>query len=282
MPEIQLSHGTLRYRDEGSGRPVVLIHGVLVDGTVWERLVPQLAATVRVIVPDLPLGSHRSPMKADADLSPRGLAALIAELLERLELGDVTLVGNDTGGALCQLVAAYHSERIGRLALTNCDSFENFPPPSFAFAVRALKLPGVVATFALLGRLRPMRSATMSLMPLTREAIPDRLVESWVAPLRNRGVRRDLVRVLRGISNDATLEAAKRLPGFDRPALIVWGMRDRFFPFSDAERLAAAIPNARLEQIADARTFVQLDAPERLGELIADFASASVSAPAHP
>src|SRR5881392_822794 len=123
MPDVRLTQGTIQYRDEGEGPVVVLIHGLLVNGSVWERLVPELSGQVRVIVPDLPLGSHRVPMNHDAALSPRGLAALIAELLERLELEDVTLVGNDTGGALCQLVCAWHPDRIGRLVLVNCDAF---------------------------------------------------------------------------------------------------------------------------------------------------------------
>src|SRR5689334_4654183 len=111
MAEVRTTRGTIQYRDEGEGPVVVLIHGLLVNGSVWERLVPELSRQVRCIVPDLPLGSHRIPMNSEADLSPRGLAALIAELLERLELEDVTLVGNDTGGALCQLVCAWHAER---------------------------------------------------------------------------------------------------------------------------------------------------------------------------
>ncbi len=132
MPEIELSPGTVHYRDEGHGPAVVFIHGLLVNGSVWDRVVSELSGQVRCIVPDLPLGAHWISMKDGADLSPPGLARLISELLERLELRDVTLVGNDTGGALCQLVCAHHPERIGRLLLTNCDAFENFPPPAFA------------------------------------------------------------------------------------------------------------------------------------------------------
>ena len=272
MPEIQLPQGTVQYRDEGSGPPVVLIHGLLVNGNVWERVVPTLSARARCIVPDLPLGSHRHAMRDGADLSPLGLAELIADLIARLELDDVTLVGNDTGGALCQLVVAHHPGRIGRLVLTNCDAFEHFPPPAFRFVIRALgRVPGAVAALELFGRARPMRRATMALAPLTVEPVPDELLKSWLAPLRDRGVRRDLVRVLRRISPEHTLDAARRLAEFDRPALIVWGLRDPFFAFSDAERLAATLPDARLERIENARTFVQLDAPEQLAERIAAF-----------
>jgi pimeloyl-ACP methyl ester carboxylesterase len=213
-------------------------------------------------------------MHEQADLSPLGLARLIAELIERLELDDVTLVGNDTGGALCQLVAVHHPERVGRLVLINCDAFENFPPPAFRLVVRALaRVPGAVTALDLLGRLRPMRRATMSIAPLTVEPVPDELLKAWISPLHDRRIRRDLVRALRGISAEYTLDAAKRLAHFDRPALIVWGLRDRFFPFSEAERLAAAIPNAHIEPVENARTFVQLDAPDRVAELVASFAS---------
>jgi pimeloyl-ACP methyl ester carboxylesterase len=272
MPDITLSSGTVEYRDEGAGAPIVLVHGLLVNGRAWERLVPPLAGNARCIVPDLPLGSHRTPMQPDADLSPTGLAALIAELIERLELEDVTLVGNDTGGALCQLVCAHHPERIGRLVLTNCDSFEHFPPPAFRLVVGGLaRVPGAVAALDLLGRSRRIRKTSMSLAPLTVEPPDDTLLKEWVAALHDRRVRRDLVRVLRGIAPRYTLEAAEKLKGFDRPALIVWGMRDRFFPFSDAERLTATLPQAQLERIDNARTFVQLDEPEALAELIAAF-----------
>ncbi len=276
MPEIKLSHGTLQYRDEGTGRPVVLIHGLLVSGRVWDRMIPALAPHARLIVPDLPLGSHRRPMDSDADLSPTGLAALIAELLERLELTEVTLVGNDTGGALCQLVVAEYPRRIGRLVLVNCDAFEDFPPPAFRLLIKALaRVPGAVAALATLGRLRAGRRAALSLAPLTIEPPPDELVESWVAPLRDRRIRRDLIKVLRGISPRYTVAAAERLPAFERPVLIAWGTRDPFFPIEDAERLAALFADSHLERIEGARTFVQMDAPERLAGLIGELIDAN-------
>jgi pimeloyl-ACP methyl ester carboxylesterase len=276
MPEIKLSQGTLQYRDEGNGAPVVMIHGLLVAGNVWDRVVEPLSSHARCIVPDLPLGSHRHAMRPDADLSPAGLAALIAELIEQLELTDVTLVGNDTGGALCQLVVANHPRRIGRLVLTNCDAFEDFPPPAFKLLIKGLaRVPGAVSMLATLARLRAGRRAAMSLAPLTVEPPPDELVESWVAPLRGHAIRRDLIKVLRGISLEHTLSAAERLPLFDRPVLVAWGTRDPFFPLADAKRLVAAFPDARLEEIADAKAFVQMDAPERLAELVTELIPAA-------
>jgi pimeloyl-ACP methyl ester carboxylesterase len=280
MPEIQLSQGVVRYREEGTGTPIVLIHGLLVNGNVWDRLVPLLAAQGRCIVPDLPLGSHSLPMNEGADLSARGLSRLIAEFMERLELEDVTLVGNDTGGALCQLVVAYHPERLGRLVLTSCDAFENFPPPAVRPLLTALKLPGALVTTSVLGRLRAVRRAAFKAMPLTMQPIPDEQVKSWVAPLGDKRIRADLATVVRGIDPAVTIAAAERLRDFDRPALIAWGAEDRFFPFSDAERLAATLPNARLERVPGARAFVQLDAPERLAEMIGSVTNGAATATA--
>src|SRR6478736_2402920 len=280
MPEIQLSQGVVRYREQGTGSPIVLIHGLLVNGNVWDRLVPLLATQGRCLVPDLPLGSHSVPMDKGADLSPSGIARLIAEFMDRLELEDVTLVGNDTGGALCQLVVAYHPERLGRLVLTTCDAFENFPPPAVRPMLTALKLPGALAATSVLGRVRAVRGAAFKAMPLTMQPIPDAQVKSWVSPLADKRIRADLAKVVRGIDPAVTIAAAERLRDFDRPALIAWGAEDRFFPFSDAERLAATLPNARLERIPNARAFVQLDAPERLAEMIGSVTNGAVTAPA--
>jgi pimeloyl-ACP methyl ester carboxylesterase len=278
MPQIQVTQGTIEYRDEGAGPPIVFIHGLLVNGRIWDGVVGALAGGARCIVPELPLGSHRVAMADGADLSPYGLASLIGEVLERLELEDATIVANDTGGALTQVLTARDPQRIGRLVLTNCDAFENFPPPAFKPLFFGLgRVPGMPAALELMGRSRRMRGATMSLMPLTVDPVPDELLKAWIEPLRDRRIRRDLVKVARGISPRYTLEAAERLRTFDRPALIVWGLRDKFFKVAEGERLAAQLPDARLVRIESARTFVQLDAPERLAELIAEFASVPVS-----
>ena len=267
MPEVELSAGTVRYRDTGSGAPVVLIHGALVDGRLWDPVVERLDR--RCVVPDLPLGSHRVPMRRDADLTPTGLADAIAELLERLDLRDVTLVGNDTGGALCQFVVTRHPERIARLVLTNCDAFDNFPPAPF----RPL---GVLARARLLTaalqplRLRPLRRLPFAYGWLTKRRLPDELLDAWVRPfLSDPGVRRDARRFLLGIDRGALLDNTARLHDFDRPVLLAWAPEDRFFPVEHARRLAAVFPDARLVEIPDSYTFVSLDQPERLADLIA-------------
>lgn len=221
-------------------------------------------------MPDLPLGAHRTPMNSGADLSPPGLAQLIAELIQELRLRDVTLLGNDTGGALCQILCANHPELVDRLVLTNCDAFERFPPAAFRAVERAgARIPGSLAALDMFLRLRPLRRAALTVAPVTMRPLPDGLLASWFEPLHSRRIRADLRAVLDAISPVHTLAAAEAMKRFDRPALIVWGTRDRFFPLSDAQRLAATLPHARLETIEDARTYVQIDQPQRLAELVA-------------
>ncbi len=271
---VQLPEGRIAYTETGDGPPLVFVHGFLVDGTLWSEVTPLLADRFRCIVPDLPLGSHREAMNPDADLSPPGVARIIAGFLEALDLEEVTLVGNDTGGAMCQLVATNHPERLGRLVLTPCDAYRDFLPPAFRYLQGLARIPGAL-TFLM----QSMRPRTMRRMPiaygwLTERRLPNELLDRWVEPaMTNREVRRDAGKLLRGISSRYTLEAAERLAEFDRPTLIAWASEDRFFKVENARKLAATIPDCRLELIDDSRTFVSLDQPEELARLIGDFAA---------
>jgi pimeloyl-ACP methyl ester carboxylesterase len=272
MNELRLPQGTIRYRESGSGEAIVLVHGLLTNGELWRDVAPRLAGEFRVIAPDWPLGSHRPAMNPGADLSPLGLAAIIAGFLTEMELDGVTLVGNDTGGAICQLVAVHHPERLGRLVLTPCDAYENFLPPAFRPLQALARIPGAV--FAIAQSLRPRAARRLPLAYgwLSKRPAADDLSDSWLAPaLADKRVRADVAAVLKGISSRYTLEAAKRFGEFEKPVLIAWAPRDRFFKLRDAERMAAAFPDARLELIEDSYTFVPIDQPERTAELIAAF-----------
>jgi pimeloyl-ACP methyl ester carboxylesterase len=212
-------------------------------------------------------------MDDSADLSPHGLAALIAEFLEALDLRDVTVVGNDTGGAVTQVLVTEHPERIGRMVLTSCDAFEEFPPKLFKPLMAAARGPKSV--LALLGG---MRSAAMRRTPVAygwtaKHGIPDDVTQAWVTPaLTDAGVRRDIAKVARGIDPSVTLDAAAKLAAFDKPALIVWGAEDKFFDPELGRRLAAVIPDSRFVLVEDSYAFVPEDQPERLAELLYDFA----------
>jgi pimeloyl-ACP methyl ester carboxylesterase len=273
MSEAKLAQGTIHYREAGEGPPVVFAHGLLVDGRLWRKVTPLLEDSFRCIVPDLPLGSQVRPMNPDADLSPPGLARLIADFLEVLELENVVLVANDTGGAISQITAANHPERIGRLILTNCDAFENFLPPAFRPLQWGARVPGLLTGLLQGMRFAPMRRLPIAYGWLIKRDFAGAPTREWVDPyLSNRAVRRDTVKVLKGIDPRHTLEAAEKLRHFERPLLLAWAVEDRFFKLSFAERLAATIPGARLERIQDSYTFVSEDQPERLAELIARFA----------
>ena len=238
---------------------------------MWDDLLPLLAGR-RCILPDLPLGAHRIPMTG-ADLSPPGLADMIAELIVRLHLHDVTVIGNDTGGALCQILCANHPELVDRLVLTNCDTFEKFPPFPFP-AIYGLGgyVPGLIAGLDQVLRRRFLRRAGLAAVPVTMRPLPDELLAGWFAALHDPRIRADLKAVLRGISPKHTLAAAERLSTQDRPTLIAWGTRDHLLRVRDAQRLADTLPNARLELIENARTYVQIDQPEKVAELLTSWA----------
>jgi pimeloyl-ACP methyl ester carboxylesterase len=273
MNEVEVTQGTIRYRESGAGPPIVFLHGLLVDGRLWRKVTPLLEDRHRCIVPDLPLGSHTVPMSPGADLSPPGMAQLVTRFLEALELEDVTLVANDTGGAIAQITAASHPERIGRLVLTNCDAFENFLPPAFRPLQWAARMPGALAGMMQGMRLAPMRRLPIAFGWLIKRDFAGAPTREWVEPfLSDRAVRRDTVKLLKGIDPKYTLEAAEKLGAFERPALLAWAVEDRFFKLSYAERLADTIPGAQLERIEDSYTFVPEDQPERLAELIGAFA----------
>jgi pimeloyl-ACP methyl ester carboxylesterase len=280
MRQAKLSQGKIHYRESGEGPPVVLVHGLLVDGRLWRKVTPLLEGSFHCIVPDLPLGSHTTPLNADADLSPPGLARIVADFLESLGLEDVVLVANDTGGAISQITAANHPERIGRLLLTNCDAFENFLPPAFRPMQWAARVPGGLSAMMAGMRFEALRRLPNAYGRLIKRDFAGAPTREWVDPyLTNKEIRRDTIKVLKGIDPKYTFEAAERLREFDRPALLAWAVEDRFFKLSFAERLANTIRGARLEKIEDSYTFVSEDKPERLAELIGEFAG-RVSSPA--
>lgn len=278
--EIDLPAGRIRYREAGEGKPIVFVHGFLVDGRLWSGVVDRLSDRYRCLAPDWPMGSHQVAMGPDADLSPYGMADLISSFLYTLDLKDVTIVGNDSGGAVSQVLVTRHPERVGRLVLTNCDTHENFPPGIFKALPPIAKLPRGMELF-----LAPFRIGTIArrvFRPFAQTQIPGELISSWLSPsLHNSTIRHDLSKFTAGMHKRYTLEAAEKLGSFDRPLLLAWAPEDRYFPIEYAERLAASTPNAQIVEISDAKTFVALDQPHRLADVIAEFASfeQQVSAP---
>ena len=284
MNTIALPQGTIRYEDVGRGPVIVFVHGLLVNGLLWRKVVPLLSPHARCIVPDLPLGSHEIPMNPDADLSVEGVAKIVADLLEALDLKDVTLVGNDSGGVVSQLVAARHRERVGRLVLTPCDAYECFPPPGFGYVKWVGRVPGLAAALSqAMLRVPPLRRLPIAYGALTKTPLPEDVLARWITPAAtNRDIRRDVRKFARSTSNKITLRVAEELKSFPHPALLLWPPADRFFPISLAERLCADMPNARLEVIESAGVFLPEDQPEAMATAVSRFVTENVSAAPQP
>ena len=273
----ELPQGTIRYRDVGAGPTLVFIHGVLVNGALWREVVPPLAGQFRCVVPDLPFGAHAHPLRPEAERSPAGVARLLADFLAALDLRDVTLVGNDTGGAICQLTIARHPERIAGLVLTNCDAYEAFFPwPLSPFQHGARLFSARFGAF--LARALRSRHAQRALLGLvSRRRFDTATLDAYYGPfVRDAAVRDDLVRFLAAMSNRDTLAAARAFPHFRHPVLIAWGESDPFFSARLARRLQRDFPDATLTFIPRSRAFVPEDQPARLAELIAAFVPARV------
>jgi pimeloyl-ACP methyl ester carboxylesterase len=275
----ELPAGPISYREAGEGPAIVFVHGFLVDGRLWDGVADRLAASHRCIVPDWPMGSHRTAMRPDADLTPPGMASLIDAFLAELGLEEVTIVGNDSGGAISQVLITRHPDRIGRLVLTDCDCHENFPPSPVGFMPRIAGAPGVMA--ALLAPMRFEAARRVAFRPFSKRAVDPALLDEWLAPARSdRDIRRDAAKFFAGMDKRHTLEAAKRFGDFDKPVLLAWAPDDRVFPIRHAEQLVEEFPHARLERIPDAATFVPIDQPQRLAELIAAFVAETGRIPA--
>lgn len=270
MKEITLPQGTIRYRDEGRGPVLLFVHGILAAGDIWSDVVPELSTKYRCITPDWPLGSHTVPMNEDADLTPEGIAKIVSAFVDALDLRDVTIVGNDSGGAITQLVVARHNgkARITRVILTPCDAFEVFPPKIFSYLGLLSFVPGAAWVMAKAMHAFPV----MGRLPIayglgTKRPADLRRIETWIAPAaKSAGIRRDLVKFIRGVSPKVTLEVAKELPRVTLPVLITWTPEETSFPLSLGERLADTLPNAELVHISDALVFVMLDRPKALAD----------------
>jgi pimeloyl-ACP methyl ester carboxylesterase len=279
MRQIELSAGTIDYQDTGGEGPaIVLLHGLMMDASLWDGPIAELSGDHRCVAPTLPLGAHAHAMNADADLSLAGVARLVAEFLDRLDLRDVTLVGNDTGGALVQLLMRSGAPRVGRVVLASCDAFDNFPP---GLTGRTLMLTGrlsprMFGLFMQQMRLRMVRRLPIAFGRLTKRG--DAATARWMKPVLSRPeIRRDTVRMLRAAAADADLLLAtsEHLPDFDRPALVVWAREDRVMPPDHGRRLAELLPQGRLVSIDDSYTLIPLDQPERLAQVIREFTQVS-------
>jgi pimeloyl-ACP methyl ester carboxylesterase len=258
------------YTDTGSGRTVLFVHGVYVTGALWNDVIAELGQGFRCITPTWPLGAH-STSTDGADLGAEAAARRIVGFMEALDLTDVTVVANDTGGGLVLAslgMPALDTSRIARLVLTNCDSYEHFPPGSFAQIVKLCRassaMGGALVRLLATGPGQNFFLKTVCKHPPT----PERQREVFGAFATSGAARRDAVTVTASLDPELTLRAAPAIEAFDRPVILTWGADDKLFPLDHARRLRDAFPHATLIEIPDCSTFVMLDAPKKLAAAI--------------
>ena len=278
MKTVELAAGTIEYDDIGQGRPIVLLAGLLMDSTLWAQTAAALSSDYRCIIPTLPLGAHRLPMRPEADLSLAGVAAMVSQMLDRLGLSEVALVGNDSGGAVVQLVLDHDPTRISRVVLISCEAFDNYPAHVAGTALAMTgRLPAPAFGLAMQQlRLRPLRRLPISFGWLTKRG--DVVVARALRPLLNQAaIRHDLLRTLRAERADRTrlAQATRALSQYRHPALVAWAAEDRVMPLEHGRRLATTLPSARFVSIADTYTLVPLDQPAQLADIIHTFLDTS-------
>lgn len=270
---VDTKAGRIHWRQQGpdAGPPLVFVHGILVNGRLWDEVAHHLAGHACCVVPDWPLGAHPAPMKPDADLSVSGMVELIREFVDRLGRGPVILVGSDSGGALIQIFATRHPEHVRALVLTPCDAYGTWLPLLFKPLEMAAFVPGALWLLATLLRWRRLRRLPFAFGWLARrlsDELSDRFVLPWA---RSRQLRRDVGKFLRDLGPRHTLKAAAAFVRIRVPVLIVWAAQDRLFPAALALQLARDLPQATLHWIENAYTFVALDRPDELADAIGRF-----------
>ena len=278
ISSVELSAGPIEYQDTGGGgAAVVFVHGLLMNGAQWRHVVANLRDEFRCISPTLPMGAHRRPMRPDADLSLRGLGRILTEFLDRLDLTDVTLCFNDWCGAQV-MIADRGVDRVGRLVLCSCEAFDNYPPgvPG-RLAAMAAHTPGALSVLRRTLTVGWIRGLPMSFGRMSKHGIPDELMREWMAPLSQRGVRRDFCKYAGDTRRGRRdlVAATPALATFGRPVLVVWAREDRIMPVADGPRLAAAFPDSRFVDIPDSYTLIPLDQPDLLAKHIGAFTRAN-------
>jgi pimeloyl-ACP methyl ester carboxylesterase len=267
--------GPIACRSTGQGPTLVFFAGALANGELWRDVVVTLEARYRCITVDLPLGAHRWPLSAGADRSATSLARLLLDCLELLDVEDATVVVNDTAGGLLLLsLATGHPAlgRVGRLVLTNCESYDKFPPAALKKATTVCRAAPWLARELVRLQLRALASRRKIVAGAAATELDPERRESFLGPARReRRIAGDLVAAMAGFRPELLIDAAKVIPRYDRPVLLVWGDSCDFFPIADARRLAAAFPDAKLVAVPGAKTWVPVDNPDVVADAVATF-----------
>jgi pimeloyl-ACP methyl ester carboxylesterase len=269
---IELPAGPIHYDDTGGTGPIlVFAHGLLMTGTLWRDVIP-LLGSYRCITPTLPLGAHPEPMKPDADLTQLGVARILADFLDALDLDDVTLVLNDWGGGQF-VITDGRDQRVARLVLASCEAFDNFPPKPARPAVALCRIPGGGWVLSKMLRTKFFRHNRMTYGGLAKRGVPDSVYDDWFRPAtQNPEIRRDLVKFATGTpARRVLLDWANQLSRFTRPVLILWAREDRMMPLAHAHRLAETFVDATVVEVDDSWTLIPTDQPRVFADALRRF-----------
>jgi pimeloyl-ACP methyl ester carboxylesterase len=269
-PTVRVDGLDIEYSDSGTGPTVLFVHCVYVTGALWNDVVAELGEGFRCIAPTWPLGAH-STATDGADIGAEAASRRIVHFMEALDLTEATVVANDTGGGLVLASlgdSTLDTSRIARLVLTNCDSYEHFPPGSFAQIVKVCRfssaIGGGILRLLATGPGQSFFIKAVSKHPPT----PERQREIFGAFATSGAARHDAVTVTASLDPALTIKAGPAIEAFDKPVTLTWGTEDDLFPLDHAHRLRDAFPHSTLIEIPDCSTFVMVDAPQKLAAAI--------------
>lgn len=241
---ISTDSADLSYVEIGAGPPALFVHGILTNAYVWQPLLTQLSDLRRCIAIDLPLHG-RSPARPDQLMTIGAFADVLAEACDRLELQQVDLIAHDTGGAIAQVFAARHPDRLRTLTLTNCETQDNVPPAAMAATVELARSGQLVSSAPALLADPAARAAIFASGYKEPEFLSAEMVESFLEPVLGTASAADKFQQLLAMLGPRDLLAAE--PGLrklDAPTLIAWATDDVFFDLKWAYWLRDTIPGA--------------------------------------
>lgn len=245
--KIDTPSGSINYVEQGSGPVALFVHGVLLNGYLWRHQLEDLKSLRRCIAVDL-LAHGDTQISATQDVSVTANAHMLAEFLVALNIEQVDLVGNDSGGGVCQIFAALYPKRIRSLVLTDCDAHDNWPPEAFKPFVGMVAAGGLPQTLSTMLQDKSVYRSAQALGPAYErpEAVSDDTIETYLEPhLRSPQRTADLARFVNAFDCRHTVDIEKPLRQLQAPTLIAWGTDDIYFDLKWSHWLEEAIPGTK-------------------------------------